>query len=135
MTLLYTVMMAAGCTNLRPQYLSLSDGIYTMESDIRKPGVQHNYGGVCECRVTIQDGRIRIDLSDANFPVWYEGEIKGCRVQMHMRNRNPDPMLKVYQFTDSWDGHVTADDTAEGKVTMYARTNLYMSGKWSLKRR
>ncbi len=29
----------------------LTDGLYTMKADFRKPGRQHNYGGTNECRV------------------------------------------------------------------------------------
>ena len=132
---LYVTLTCPACTSLPEHHLTLTDGIYRMDSDLKKPGVHRNYGGPSECRVTVTNGLIRIEPQDANAAVWFEGKIGGRRVRVSIHKKASDTMLEEYHFVDLWEGEIVANDSVEGTMSMYAGTNLYMSGTWSLKRR
>jgi hypothetical protein len=122
-------------TQAIPCQPELTDGVYKMDADLKKPGVQHNYGWTDECRVTVRNGYIKIEPLEAYATnAVYEGSVKGQQVEFSLHFKNPDPIIEHYQFVQLWKGYIISNDTAKGDMSAYAGTNLYMSGTWSLKK-
>jgi hypothetical protein len=125
-------IILSGCGTVVTQPPALSDGVYRMESDIKKVGVERNYGGVWQCKVTAQATSIRIAPEAAL--VWFEGSITDRHILFSTQQQNPDPMIKGMQLSDVWKGEIRANDYAEGVMNSYTGTNKFLSGTWSLKK-
>lgn len=115
-----------------PDHPTLSSGVYTMEASIKKTGVKRDYGGSSQCRVTVKDTSIRIDGVDHVTNAWYEGTLTGPYLVFTVQQLNPDPMVEGMQLRQVFEGHITADNVAEGTMKGYAATNVYLNGTWKL---
>ncbi len=135
MTVILACAVASGCAAPSNQVPALADGLYVMEANIRKPGVDRNYGGVDECTVTTSNGAIRIAPVGVHSNAWYEGTIIQGHVSLSVHMENPDPMIKAMNLSQSWEGTVQPDGRVVGSMAAYAGTNRYMSGTWTLKKR
>jgi hypothetical protein len=103
-----------------------------MEASIKKTGVKRDYGGSWQCRVTIEDTSIRIDGVDQVTNAWYEGTLTGPHLVFTVQRLNPDPMIEGMQLRQVFEGHIAADNVAEGTMRGYAATNVYLNGTWKL---
>lgn len=129
---LICVLVSSGCTILSPDHPALSNGLYTMESSIKKTGVKRDYGGSSQCSVILHDTSIIIEPSDQSTNAWFEGTLTGQHIVLTVRILNPDPMIEAMQLRQVFEGQVTADNFAEGTMKGYAGTNAYLSGTWRL---
>ena len=127
------VVISGSAIHAQPQP-SLSDGEYRMESDIKKPGVERNYGGISQCKVTVQGTSIKIESVNEPAGGWYEGSITGSHLIFSVRMSNPDPMYEAMQVRQTYEGDVRATDYAEGVMNSYTGTNPFLSGTWTLKK-
>ena len=129
---LICALVSSGCTILSTDHPTLSNGLYTMESSIKKTGVKRDYGGSSQCKVTMHSSNIRIDPLDQTTNAWFEGTLTGQHVVLSVQQQNPDPMIKAMQLRHVYEGRVTANNFAEGIMKGYAGTNTYLSGTWRL---
>ena len=125
-------IILSGCGTLVTPPPTLSDGVYRMESDIKKVDVERNYGGVWQCKVTAQATSIRIGPETAS--IWFEGSITNRQILFSTHQQTPDPMIKGMQLSDAWKGEIRANDYASGIMNSYSGTNKFLSGTWSLKK-
>ena len=129
---LICALVSSGCTILSPDHFTLSNGLYTMDSSIKKNGVKRDYGGSSQCRITINDNNIRIEPFDQTTNAWFEGTLTGQQIILTVKHQNPDPMFEAMQLRQVFEGQVTADNSAQGTMKGYAGSNIYLNGTWRL---
>ena len=132
--LMVVSIILSGCALLVPETPTLSDGVYRMESNIKKARVERNYGGVSQCKVTIRGTSIKIEPMDEPASGWYEGTITGKHVLLSVHLRTRDPMLEAMQIKQVFEGDIRANDYAEGIMNSYTGTNKFLNGSWTLKK-
>lgn len=126
------VLLSSGCTVRSPDLPTLADGFYTMESSIKKTGIARDYGGSSQCKVTIHRAGIRIEGLEGATNAWFEGTLTGRHIVLTVQQSNPDPIFAAMKLRQVWEGQITADNFAEGTMTGYAGTNVYLAGTWRL---
>lgn len=110
---------------------TLSPGVYSLVTKMKKVGVEKEYSDMSEYRL-VMDGT-NLVLTPVKFPEPdLAGIVQGTRVFLATRYR--DPMLVGLKVRVVLEGEINREDSASGIAKGFSFTNNYLNGTWTLQR-